>query len=291
MAEARLKELGAGTGAAAPPAGFTAFTSDTLGVSFQHPSDWAVMEDSSSFGSAILIAPDENLFEADTPFEQDVGVMVFVFQNLGEFDTVDLVAIQEEFMYNSFANDLEPISKITPLSIPGPEGEAIEGIAARYKGTSMDQNKTPVVLDITTITQGGRAGLLVAMMTEQAEAEYWPILKSILNSLNIQLTPPERVVNALFIAARNQNFDLLANLCDPDGENDDDTQQICNLATDETDRSEFVQLFWKGRLNGMASFNSEGDMAQVPIRLDPDSSKEETMVLIKRNGQWYLYGF
>lgn len=291
LAKNRLKELEAGPGVDAPPTDFTTYTSDALGLSFQYPSGWAVMEEADSFAAFIGIAPDESLFGEDTPFEQDVGVMVIAFLDLGEFNTTDLVEIQADFLDNSFGTDVKPIGKIKPVSIPGPAGVTIEGIARKYKGMDTVQGEIPVILDITTIIQGGRVGFFIAVMTEKAEAEYWPALQTILASLEMRVTPPEQVANIIFEAAQTQNFALLKDLCDPLGENDDDTQQICNLATDETNRAEFVQVFQAGRLNGLARFSPEGDKAEVPFLFGPNGDRDETMILVKRDGQWYLYGF
>jgi tetratricopeptide (TPR) repeat protein len=105
------------------------------------------------------------------------------------------------------------------------------------------------------------------------------------------LTSPESVVQAIFDAAKSGDFASLKNLCDPLGENDGDTQGICDLATDDTNREEFVQYFATGRISGDAQISPEGDKAEVPFLFGPDGDREETMGLINRDGQWYLFGF
>ncbi|MBN1993072.1 MAG: hypothetical protein JW953_10240 [Anaerolineae bacterium] len=104
-------------------------------------------------------------------------------------------------------------------------------------------------------------------------------------------TSPESVVQTIFDAAQSGNFTLLQGLCDPQGENDNDTQTICNWATDETDREEFIKYFAAGKINGKATINPDGTQAEVPFLFGPDGNNEETMKLVNRNGQWYLFGF
>jgi len=83
----------------------------------------------------------------------------------------------------------------------------------------------------------------------------------------------------------------LQDLCDPLGENDGDTQMICELATDDSNRDEFLQYFSAGEIRGDAIISPNGDRAEVPFLFGPDGNSEETMELIYRNGQWYLFGF
>jgi hypothetical protein len=102
---------------------------------------------------------------------------------------------------------------------------------------------------------------------------------------------PEEVVQAVFDAAQSGDFAALAYLCDPLGENDGDTQMICDAATDDTNREEIVQFFAKGRITGDTQMGPNDNEAQVPFLFGPDGDSEETMVLIMRNGRWYLFGF
>jgi hypothetical protein len=61
---------------------------------------------------------------------------------------------------------------------------------------------------------------------------------------------PDLVVQTVFDAAKSGDFGSLKDLCDPLGENDDDTQMICDIASDDTNQEAFVQYFAKGRING-----------------------------------------
>lgn len=103
--------------------------------------------------------------------------------------------------------------------------------------------------------------------------------------------PPESVVQAIFDAANSGDFASLKDLCDPLGENDGDTQMICDLATDETNQEEFVQYFAAGKISGDTQISPDGAQTAVPFLFGPDGDSEETMVLINRDGQWYLFGF
>ena len=105
------------------------------------------------------------------------------------------------------------------------------------------------------------------------------------------VTAPGTVVQAVFDVAQSGDFASLEALCDPLGENDGDTQMICDLATDDTNRAEFVQLFATGRVSGDARISPEGDKAEVPFLFGPDGDRAETMELVNRDGQWYLFGF
>ena len=85
------------------------------------------------------------------------------------------------------------------------------------------------------------------------------------------------VVQAVFVAAQTDDFDGLQELCDPQGENDGDTQMICDLATDSTNREEFVQFFAQGQLNGEVVISQDGNQAEVPFLFGPDGQQEESM--------------
>jgi len=73
---------------------------------------------------------------------------------------------------------------------------------------------------------------------------------------------------------------------------DQDTALICELATDPANRDEFVGAFAQGKVNGAATMRTEGgvEYADVPILMGPDGTDEETLVLVNRDGKWYLSG-
>ena len=104
----------------------------------------------------------------------------------------------------------------------------------------------------------------------------------------IDQTKPEEVVKAIFKSAKSGDFEMMKNLCDPMGENDGDTRDICQLK-DEKIQQEFVKYFKNGKLNGSAQIKD--DRAIVPFLFGPNGDKKEEMKLIKRDGKWYLYSF
>lgn len=106
---------------------------------------------------------------------------------------------------------------------------------------------------------------------------------------NLSKADPTAVLQAVFDAAAVGDFAALQTLCDPQGENDGDTQMICDAATDTANRNDIVEFFANGKINGQAQIS--GNKAQVPFLFGPDGQKEETMELINRNGQWYLFSF
>lgn len=101
---------------------------------------------------------------------------------------------------------------------------------------------------------------------------------------------PEKVVQKIFDAAKSGDFSMLKNLCDPTGYGDNDTKDICNMASQPQHAQEdFVKQFQNGSVNGNAEI--EGDMATVKIKFGPDGTKDEKIVLKKVMGSWYLSDF
>jgi len=100
---------------------------------------------------------------------------------------------------------------------------------------------------------------------------------------------PVAVVEALFTAARSGDFAPLTELCDPAGEGDGDTRQICALGRDSRGASRFVEAFRNGRVTGPA--RPRGDRASVPILFGAAGDRPETIELVRRSGRWYLLSF
>jgi len=100
---------------------------------------------------------------------------------------------------------------------------------------------------------------------------------------------PTSVVETLFAVARGADASLLAGLCDPAGENDGDTSRLCELGTEHDGWGEFVEWFEEGVIDGEVQY--EDGRATVPIQFGPDGTRSEEMVLIQRDGKWYLLSF
>ncbi|MBN1657144.1 MAG: tetratricopeptide repeat protein [Anaerolineae bacterium] len=106
----------------------------------------------------------------------------------------------------------------------------------------------------------------------------------------VDFTDPAAVVQAVFDAAASQDFSVLASLCDPLGENDEDTAMICAITDSHASRDSFVEYFRKGKIVGEAIFHGD-DQAEVQFLYGPEGDEPETVHLIKRDGKWYLLGF
>ncbi len=117
------------------------------------------------------------------------------------------------------------------------------------------------------------------------------------------------VVKSIFNAAKSRSFDDLNRLCDPSGFGDRDVKRICSItqlantirATDTSDNAkknleEFISIYESGKINGDVVYEKDGDTeyARVPIWYNHplgEHRSNETMVLVKRTGKWYLYSF
>ncbi|MCK4762465.1 MAG: hypothetical protein KAW12_09730 [Candidatus Aminicenantes bacterium] len=105
----------------------------------------------------------------------------------------------------------------------------------------------------------------------------------------VDFSNPVKVVDAIFEAARNEDLTVLDQLCDPKGENDGDTRRICEMAKNPEMIEEFYEWFGKGKVTGAAVI--EGDTAKVPFVFGPEAQHKEDMILVKREGKWYLSDF
>jgi Flp pilus assembly protein TadD len=146
-----------------------------------------------------------------------------------------------------------------------------------------------------TLPDSGEGTLLTYIVSvEDADKNKGAYILAIASDTPVAVAPvtsPESMVQTIFDAAKSGDFASLTDLCDPQGENDGDTQMICDLATDEANRDEFVQYFAAGKINGDAITSPDGQSAEVPFLFGPDGTSDETMELINRDGQWYLFGF
>lgn len=111
------------------------------------------------------------------------------------------------------------------------------------------------------------------------------------DAASMPASTPESVVQAVIDAAVTGDFSALGALCDPLGENDGDTQRICELAANEADREDFIQNFEKAQIMGAAVVSPQGDRAQVSILFGAGGDLEGTFELVNRDGQWYLVDF
>lgn len=101
---------------------------------------------------------------------------------------------------------------------------------------------------------------------------------------------PAWVVNQIFEAAKNSEYETLLKLCDPEGEGDGDTRQICSIYSSPKEaKNEFNSYFKFGQIIGKPVIVE--NQAKVQIKFGPNGDRDETMNLIQRDGKWYLSSF
>lgn len=150
------------------------------------------------------------------------------------------------------------------------------------KGTTMMKNLTRFALAL---------GLLAYPALATAVNKPYPY--------DLRTQDPESVLNAVFYAARTGDLAILSVLCDPKGENDNDTKGICALGTPAGDRKIkplFLKAFAGGKTIGKPEFGRVNDIVLVDIPFEFTSPKDsqlvqEKMTLVQRYGNWYLSSF
>jgi len=112
---------------------------------------------------------------------------------------------------------------------------------------------------------------------------------------------PDGVVQGVITAARWGHLSYLHQLCDPQKENDGDTECLCALSPKfETEKcpedsgnrltpAQFAEYFARASVQGEPRV--EGDRAEVDFLFGPEGKRGETMELIKRGDKWYLLQF
>jgi len=100
--------------------------------------------------------------------------------------------------------------------------------------------------------------------------------------------------DGVFRAARTGNMASVKNLCDPAGEHDGDGEDICHCP--ESRKQKFMSYFAEARGTGPTRYSKQDgvDIARVPFWFNHPagpSRSQETMVLVERQGKWYLLSF
>jgi hypothetical protein len=126
------------------------------------------------------------------------------------------------------------------------------------------------------------------------------------SAYEVDFRDPASVLGAVFHAAREGDYDILRNLCDPLGKGDGDTKRLCEvalhaerLAQGVDDKAsadivlEFTTAFAPARVTGkpVITQGEGGRMAQVDFVFGPGGTRKEQMALVERYGNWYLVGF
>ncbi len=105
----------------------------------------------------------------------------------------------------------------------------------------------------------------------------------------LDFSGPGNVLQAVFSAAKSQDFFELSGLCDPLKKNDGDTTDICQINKDHKDKKSFLRDFKRGRINGITRVL--GNRARVPFLYGSRGTIQEIMHLVRRGEKWYLYKY
>ena len=106
---------------------------------------------------------------------------------------------------------------------------------------------------------------------------------------------PKLVVQEIFKAAKSMNFTNMSKLCDPQGESDGDTKQICQIGSaPQSAKEEFRNYFKDGIITGDVIYSQAPNgvnAAAVPFKFNHPQGEDrsyETMYLVERNRKWYI---
>ena len=105
-----------------------------------------------------------------------------------------------------------------------------------------------------------------------------------------QESSPVWVANQIFEAAKTGNYAILSTLCDPSGELDEKAVMLCDVINStESEQVRFADFFKPGEIYGDPVIS--GNKARIQLKLGPEKYANETIILIKRDGKWYLSSF
>ena len=174
----------------------------------------------------------------------------------------------------------------------------IGGQPAAAADISWTQDGIDVAGQVVTVYLGEQGIVLQCAGEVSGWEQFIPTWNMMLDSVRVFVaeeasqvdhSDPAAVLQTVFAAAQSEDFSDLAGLCDPLGENDDDTAMICAITADHEMVDTFIEYFSQGEILGEAEV--EGDTATIPFSFGPDGDQEEIMNLIMRDGIWYLLSF
>lgn len=116
---------------------------------------------------------------------------------------------------------------------------------------------------------------------------------------------PIAVMEQMFTMAKSGQVKAMSTLCDPYGQNDGDTACLCALGESYSHKKcdsfnhislkEFQEAFSKAKVfKEKVRVLKDNQIAEVPfVFFNPRTNeyREETMVMINREGKWYLLSF
>ena len=132
------------------------------------------------------------------------------------------------------------------------ESMQIVGYPAAVAATSGTVMDSPFKGNMIMIVAGEQLFLAEAITPPDQWDAFRPTFVDMINSLAfsgsggstsgaVDLTDPASVLQAVFTAAQTEDFAVLSSLCDPQGENDDDTALICAITADHPEKDLFVE--------------------------------------------------
>jgi tetratricopeptide (TPR) repeat protein len=258
------------------------------GYSVLYPAGWYYKED----GARVGLAESQQAYEASSLVSPLVTLFVTPLAQAAQSMGLEESAAPAEF--------LEVMTGRIKAEVEGMEEAQIVGYPAAVAATSGTTMDSPYRGDMIIILVEERLFLAEAIAPPDQWDAFRPTFVDMINGLtffepgsagtsSVDFTDPVSVLQAVFTAAQAEDFAVLSNLCDPQGENDDDTALICAITADHPDKDSFVEYFAQAKVAGEVAI--DGDRAEIPFLFGPDGDQEETMGLIQRDGKWYLSDF
>lgn len=253
-----------------------------------YPAGWYYKED----GTRVGLAESQAAYEASSLVSPLVTLFVTPLAQAAQGLGVDESAAATAFLQVMTGRVGAEVAQMEEVEIVG-----YPAAVAATSGTTMD---SPYKGDMIIILVEDRLFLAEAVAPPDQWDAFRPTFVDMINGLTffepggadappVDFTDPVSVLQAVFAAAQTEDFAILSSLCDPQGENDDDTALICAIHADHPDKDSFVEYFARATVAGDAAI--DGDRAEIPFLFGPGGDEEETMGLIQRDGKWYLSGF
>ena len=125
---------------------------------------------------------------------------------------------------------------------------------------------------------------------EQVQGEV-AVKPAVTVTFRVDRSTPEAVFNTIQGAIKAHMLDSLKLLCDPQEIVDKSSLTLCNIATDDMEHiDKFKNWFEDATITGAAMY--QDNLAMLPVLLDPPTQATPIdLVMIQRNGQWFLSSF
>ncbi len=263
------------------------------GYSLSYPADWYHIED----GDRVSFAESKEAYQASALESPLVTILVAPLTKIAQGFGLEAGADPTEF--------LQVMTQRTAAQVEKMENVQIAGYPAAVALTSGTVMNSPYKGNMIIILAGERFFLAEGIAPPDQWDSFRPTFVNMINSLaffepggsdtsssdasSVDFSDPASVLQAVFTAAQTEDFSVLSSLCDPQGENDDDTTLICAITSEHPNKDSFIEYFAHAKITGDAVI--EGNRAEIPFLFGPDGDKEETMGLVQRDGKWYLADF